>query len=241
MMTQTTYDLVLMDCQMPGLDGYSTTRVIRRLEEGQRQPVIIIALTANAMKEDQDQCLAAGMDDYLSKPLRKDVLAAKLTHWSHVLLARRQTATSAIPSPAITTALRPLAPQADAIAASTIANPPIANDALSHVIDWNYLHQLSDNNEAFERELLHIFGEDVGNHLVSLKIAIDHRHFLDIEHTAHHIKGASANVGLATMSAIASQFEQEARHNQIQEDAVEQLAKLQQTLDAVQLFLSTKT
>ncbi|HEY9882622.1 MAG TPA: PAS domain S-box protein [Thermosynechococcaceae cyanobacterium] len=240
MMTQTTYDLVLMDCQMPGLDGYSTTRVIRHLEEGQQQQVIIIALTANAMKADRDECLAAGMDDYLSKPLRKDVLAAKLTHWSQVLLARRQTATSAIPSPATTDLPPSLAPQSAAIAPST-TDLPVADNALNHVIDWHYLHQLSDDNEEFERELLHIFVEDVGNHLACLKIAIDHRHFLDIEHTAHHIKGASANVGLATMSAIASQFEQEARHHQIQENAVEQLAKLQQTLDAVQLFLSTKT
>ena len=240
MMTQTTYDLVLMDCQMPGLDGYSTTRVIRHLEEGQQQQVIIIALTANAMKADRDECLAAGMDDYLSKPLRKDVLAAKLTHWSQVLLARRQTATSAIPSPATTDLPPSLAPQLAAIAPST-TDLPVADNALSHVIDWHYLHQLSYDNEEFERELLHIFVEDVGNHLACLKIAIDHRHFLDIEHTAHHIKGASANVGLATMSAIASQFEQEARHHQIQENAVEQLAKLQQTLDAVQLFLSTKT
>ncbi len=240
MMTQTTYDLVLMDCQMPGLDGYSTTRVIRRLEEGQRQPIVIIALTANAMKEDRDRCLAAGMDDYLSKPLGKDVLAAKLTQWSQVLLARKQTATSVIPSPA-TAVLHPSsALQAEAIAAPT-ANPPTADNALSHLIDWNYLHQLSDDNEEFERELLHIFVEDVGNHLASLKTAIDHHHFLVIEHTAHHIKGASANVGLTAMSAIASQLEQEARHNQIQEDAVEQLAKLQQTLDAVQLFLSTDT
>ena len=248
MMTQTTYDLVLMDCQMPGLDGYSTTREIRRLEADQLQQAIIIALTANAMKEDRDQCLAAGMDDYLSKPLRQDLLAAKLSHWSQVLLIRRQTAASAISSPASTTALQAsLAPQAATIAPPTATNPPVANNnlpaannALSHVIDWRYLHQLSDNNEEFERELLHIFVEDVGKHLACLKIAIDHRHFLDLEHTAHYIKGASANVGLTAMSAIASQFEQEARHHQIQEDAVERLAKLQQTLDAIQLFLSTK-
>ncbi|XHX79149.1 MAG: PAS domain S-box protein [Stenomitos frigidus ULC029] len=233
MMTQANYDLVLMDCQMPGLDGYSTTREIRRLEAGQQQQTVIIALTANAMKEDRDQCLAAGMDDYLSKPLQKDILAAKLTHWSQILLARKQTAISA-PPPILNTSLQPLPTQATLIAQTVNQN------ALSHIIDWHYLHQLSDDNEAFERELLHIFVGDVGNHLAQLKRAIEQRHFHDLEHAAHHIKGASGNVGLAAMSAIASQFEQEARHNEIQ-DAVERVAKLQQTLDAVQLFLATQS
>jgi hypothetical protein len=85
MMAQISYDLVLMDCQMPVLDGYDTAREIRSLEADSRH-TIIIALTANAMKEDRERCMDAGMDDYLSKPISKEELAAKLAHWSEILL-----------------------------------------------------------------------------------------------------------------------------------------------------------
>jgi signal transduction histidine kinase/CHASE2 domain-containing sensor protein/ActR/RegA family two-component response regulator len=79
------YDAILMDCQMPQRDGYATTREIR-LREGTSRHTIIIALTASAMKEDLELAMAAGMDDFLSKPFRKEELAAKINRWTQTLL-----------------------------------------------------------------------------------------------------------------------------------------------------------
>jgi CheY-like chemotaxis protein len=74
---QTTYAAVLMDCQMPGLDGYAATRALRRSEHGRRH-LPVIAMTAHSLAGDQEKCLAAGMDDYISKPMRVSVVAETL-------------------------------------------------------------------------------------------------------------------------------------------------------------------
>jgi CheY-like chemotaxis protein len=91
------YDAIFMDCHMPRLDGYATTREIR-LREGATRHTVIIALTASAMKEDRELAMLAGMDDFLSKPVRKDELSAKIAHWTQELSRSQPAAVELIPT-----------------------------------------------------------------------------------------------------------------------------------------------
>jgi two-component system, sensor histidine kinase and response regulator len=75
------FDIILMDCQMPIMDGFEATDRIRKLSQKEKSQIPIIALTANAMKSDEEKCLEAGMNDFLTKPIRLDTLKAKVQQW----------------------------------------------------------------------------------------------------------------------------------------------------------------
>ncbi|CAE7227044.1 unnamed protein product [Rhizoctonia solani] len=80
-MERRTYDLILMDCQMPGMDGYEATLCIRQLESPEARSVPVIAMTASAIRGDKEKCLKVGMSDYLSKPVKRQALEAMLVRW----------------------------------------------------------------------------------------------------------------------------------------------------------------
>ena len=143
-LAQSRYDAVLMDCQMPIMDGYTATRSLRRLEaDGQRKGhVPVIAMTANAMAGDREKCLGAGMDDYMSKPLNRALLEQTLRKWiapGAPTRAGATTSTPATPAPAprpvvapagATTPAAPLrpatVPPAPPVSASPVATTPAA-------------------------------------------------------------------------------------------------------------------
>ncbi|MDF5721251.1 MAG: response regulator [Rhizonema sp. PD37] len=204
------YDLILMDCQMPVLDGLETTKEIHRWQESsfinRRRPVIV-AMTANAMKEDKQMCLDAGMDDYLSKPVLRAKLAEVLEHWSNIILIQREI----------------IAPTTD-----VCFNLPI---------DWEHLHQLSENNAEFELELLQFFVEDIQPRLEILKAAIEKSDFELIDHQSHHLKGASANIGAVLMHQASEQLEQLAQKSE-RKGAFELVSKLEEFINRIQDFLN---
>ncbi len=87
---ETSYDLIFMDCQMPELDGYEATKIIRKESHSTtNSDVVIIAMTANAMQGDRDKCIAAGMNDYLSKPIRTDELKKTLEFWTEKIVEKK--------------------------------------------------------------------------------------------------------------------------------------------------------
>jgi len=76
------YDVVFMDCQMPGMNGFTTTTTIRAREATTGCHIPIVAMTANVMQGDRERCLEAGMDDYMSKPIRFDALIDMVRKWT---------------------------------------------------------------------------------------------------------------------------------------------------------------
>ncbi|WP_442943580.1 ATP-binding protein [Nostoc sp.] len=209
------YDLILMDCQMPVLDGLETTKEIHRWPESSfvsgRRP-IVIAMTANAMKEDKQMCLDAGMDDYLSKPVIKEKLAAALERWGGAIFRAKET---------------------DALN-QTVSTKDISSVDLP--INWKRLHQLSENNPEFELELLQIFVEDIQPRLEVIKIALATHDWEQLAFETHQIKGASTNMGVTTMYLAAEKLEQLA-YNQERRGTTNLISKLEEFVKRIQEFL----
>ncbi|MEA5624547.1 GAF domain-containing protein [Nostoc sp. UHCC 0251] len=206
------YDLILMDCQMPILDGLETTKEIHRWQDDtfalRRRPVVI-AMTANAMKEDEEMCLNAGMDDYLSKPVFKEKLAATLEHWTGVILSKQE----------------------------AVAYEQTVTTNLG--IDWEHLHRISGNDPEFELNLLQVCVEDIKPRLEIIIAAIASHDFGKITREVHHLKGASVNIGATAMYLAADKLERLAYHQDLI-DATNLILELKEFVNRIQDFLIRK-
>jgi two-component system, sensor histidine kinase and response regulator len=186
-LSQRSYAAVLMDCQMPELDGYETTREIRRLEHGgPRTP--IIAMTANAMQGERERCLAAGMDDYLTKPLRQRTLKDTLSRW-----VPGRPATSSDPDPGPANGAR--------IGAGSDAQ--VLEDAI--VIE---LEALDGDVLA---DLVALYFDDAAQRAADLADAVTRADADAVARMAHTLRGSSATLGAAHVARIASELERTAK------------------------------
>jgi signal transduction histidine kinase/CheY-like chemotaxis protein/HPt (histidine-containing phosphotransfer) domain-containing protein len=185
------FDLVLMDCHMPVMDGMAATAEIRRHEQqhGSPQRLPVVAITANALPGDRETCLAAGMDDYLSKPFTQQGLGEMLAHW--ITLPRSAPAQRA-DEPAGSGA------QALAAAASTLNLT-----ALTHIRALN-----PDKGEALLARVIGAFLGDTPPHLEALRRAVAAPDPAAIRRTAHSLKSSSANVGADALALLCKELEQ---------------------------------
>jgi two-component system, sensor histidine kinase and response regulator len=175
------FDLILMDCQMPIMDGYATAREIRKLEEGKRH-IPIVALTAHAMKGDEAKCRAAGMDAYLTKPIDRIKLEACLD----VLLPGTGT-----------TGLTPV-----------IQIEPVATQVpLEHPVDWDALLLFIDGDKGFARVLLESFMLTGDKALAEIAAAVLSGDHTIMRESAHVLRGASATLRADAAMSAATQLE----------------------------------
>ena len=174
------YDLVLMDVQMPVMDGLQATERIRSELPPDRQPRIV-AMTANALVEDRDRCLTAGMDDYLPKPVRADELAA--------VLARVAAPEGAPPVP--TRAAEPAE-----------EGPAVDPDVLTALTS-----RLGDRAEAFRASLVQTWRKEAGERLAELDRAVQARDADADARVAHTLKSGSASLGALRLARVCEQVE----------------------------------
>ena len=215
------FDLVLMDMQMPEMDGLSATREIRRLERDERAAwgrIPIVALTANALPGDEQRCLDAGMDAYLTKPVRQQLLRAMLEKFGARNIA------GIVNSPPA--AVKP-AEQTSETSVSSAANPT-AEPAVDVA---RALEQLGDDRELLVT-LVGLFCDDGPRHWHDLRAAISDGNAPGARRHAHSLKGLFGTFAADQALAIAKQIELDAQNGQL-EAAAAGLPALQAALAAV--------
>jgi CheY-like chemotaxis protein len=178
------YAAILMDCQMPVMDGFEATVAIRKTEQSQpgdrRTP--IIAMTANAMQGDREHCLATGMDDYISKPFNPEQLGHLLAQW-----------------------IEKSPPNKIARQAAVLPSDQLINFAR--------LHEFFGDDREMIIELLQMFRTSGGPLLGKLQIATEQHDAKSVKALAHEAKGSAGNLGIEEMARIAADLESAAANN----------------------------
>jgi CheY-like chemotaxis protein/HPt (histidine-containing phosphotransfer) domain-containing protein len=191
------YDVVLMDCQMPEMDGFEATRIIRQMERARNplwpSPIRIVAMTANALVGDRDRCLAAGMDDYLAKPVRASELRAAL-----------ELDGGSVETP-------------KGLAAAPAGAPE------DELVDWDRLSEVTQDDPLRLVQVLGLILDQTPKYLSALDAAVRAGAVEDIHGTAHKCAGSCAQVGLVRMVSPLREVEQHMDEGLL--DGVEELVR----------------
>jgi two-component system, sensor histidine kinase and response regulator len=198
------YNLVLMDVQMPELDGLDATRKIRENEDKQTH-LSIIAMTAHALKGDRERCLAAGMDDYLSKPLEPTEVLETIERW--------MSKDSAAPEPKAAAAGAEPAAEADAPTHPKLPVPALGADVDGPIQLERAMPRFGNDREFFV-EMLTEFIESLPERVTELRAAAEAGDCPTLIKLAHTLKGTAANFSAAQLTAFALEIELQARAGQ---------------------------
>jgi len=183
-MQQSKYDLILMDCQMPEMDGYTATAQVRSREAACQSPRIpIIAMTAHALQGDRERCIAAGMDDYMTKPVKASELGRKIEFW----LARSTGGTYS--------------------SASCDAHESSQIQELNGIFNESELIQRLMGDRDLEKAVITAFLKELPQQIAELKMDISNKNSGKARIQAHTIRGASANLAAEGLRKIAYEVE----------------------------------
>ncbi|HEV2435389.1 MAG TPA: response regulator [Verrucomicrobiae bacterium] len=185
------YDLIFMDVMMPEMDGLEAARAIREFQKAGGKAnyssrIVIVAMTAQAMQGDREKCIAAGMDDYLAKPVRPKDVRAIIERWSS------QMGSSASPQPALPPVADP--PEAE--------EPPVEMDRLS---------DLGGGNAESLRELVELYFTQTTGQLAQLETAVHANKAEEVRQVAHSCAGASATLGMRRLVPLLRELERQGK------------------------------
>ena len=207
LLEKTDYDLVFMDVQMPGMDGLETTQAIRSRSVGARNDRIpVVAMTAHALQGDRERCLAAGMDDYVAKPVTPQSLAAVLGKW--------------LPSPVSHVQI----PHSGG--GQLIQNEAGLSVTLTVFDRQAFAHRMMGDIQL-AREIMECFLESVPQQIQGLAECLRDEDNVAAERQAHTLKGASASVGGEALRAVAGAIEN-ALHSGDRHRALDLLPELEE-------------
>jgi two-component system sensor histidine kinase/response regulator len=250
------FDVVLMDCQMPEMDGFEATRAIRKREtarKGAPQRVPIVALTANALGGDRARCLAAGMDDYLAKPFKKEQLWSTLAKWKKPTKApaaeSRPAASAAVATvpaaeekPAQPAIDAQAAPQTSPVAASAVLTEA-REDAPATEIDAKALEEIRALQRTGTPDLLEKivdrFLKDAPRLVHSMREAVATANGDALRRAAHTLKSSSGTLGAIRLAQYCREIESRAKSGRLA-DAGQWLSMAESELALVRVALPAR-
>ncbi|HLM60286.1 MAG TPA: response regulator, partial [Pyrinomonadaceae bacterium] len=203
------YDIVLMDCQMPLMDGYEATAEIRRREDEIGKRIVIIAMTANALEGESEKCIAAGMDDYISKPVNVEELQQILARW------RVSTENTK---------------------ASPDKNVNLSDEQVSPPVNIERLRDMSSDDEELMRELVELYLGQMSENIEKLKAAVEAEQPEELKRIAHTAIGSSATCGMDAVVPLLRELEN-ADYADLSIDALPLVNRVEEQFERIEAFL----